>query len=50
MTPSGKVDFKELEKEPLTGEEISVDFDETTLSVGNISVTGPSKSKVLLHK
>ena len=47
ITPAGKVDFKALEKEGLVGDEISVDFDETTLSVGNISVTGPKKSKVL---
>lgn len=38
MTSNGKIDFKSMERMKLTGDEISVDFNEDSLSVGEIRI------------
>ena len=38
LTKNSKVDFNELKKEELTGEEINVDVSETNLSVSDINI------------
>lgn len=47
LTRNGKVDFKALINEGLTGDEISVILEETNISIGNIEIISETKKKVL---
>lgn len=47
LTANSKVNYNALAKEGLTGEEISVILEETTISVGGIKIVGPEKNKTL---
>lgn len=47
LTRNGKVDFKALINEGLTGEKISVILEETNISIGEIQVISEAKKKVL---
>lgn len=47
LTRNGKVDFKALINEGLTGEEISVILEETNISIGEIQVVSENRKKVL---
>lgn len=46
LTINGKVNYKEIVNEGLTGEEISVELEETNISIGGIKVTAPNKNNV----
>lgn len=50
ITSNGKVDYNALANEKLTGNEISVEIEETNISVGNIKVLGPNKNQKVLFK
>ena len=43
---SGKVDYKSIEKQGLTGNETTVKIEETNISLGDIKVIPPEKKKV----
>lgn len=43
LTANSKVDYKQVAKEGLNGEEITVEIEETNISVGSIKVTTPDK-------
>lgn len=45
LTPNGKVNFKAIQNEELDGQEISVELEETNISVGEIKVIPPVKGK-----
>ena len=47
LNRSEKVDFKRIYQEELTGNEITVEIDETNVSINDIRVVAPKKSKVL---
>ena len=47
LTRNGKVDFKAIINEGLTGEEITVILEETNISIGNIQIISVPKKKVL---
>ena len=47
LTRNGKLDFKAIINEGLTGEEISVILEETNISIGNIEIISGTKKKVL---
>ena len=47
MTINNKVNYREIENEQLTGDEISVIIDETNVSVSRITIIEPENKKVL---
>ena len=47
LTKNGKIDYKSLSNQELTGDEINIKIDETNIEIGNIEVTGPIKVKTL---
>ena len=47
LTANSKINYNALVKEGVTGEEVSVILEETTISVGDIKIIGPEKNKTL---
>ena len=48
LTDNGKIDYNEIINEGINGDEITVELEETNISIGNINVIGPNiKNKVL---
>lgn len=47
LTVNSKINYNALAKEGVTGEEISVILEESTISVGDIKIVGPEKNKSL---
>lgn len=50
LNKGGKVDFKSLEKEELTGDEINVSIDETNVAINNIEIYKKKKGKSKIRK
>jgi hypothetical protein len=47
MTPMNKVNYKEIEKEPLDEDAVTVEIDETNVSVSAINVLEPNNKKIV---
>lgn len=50
LTPNSKIDYSTLVKEGLDGTEISINIEETNLSVGTIEIVSPQSEKKLVLK
>lgn len=50
LNKGGKVDFKALEKEELTGDEINVSIDETNVAISDIKIYKNKKNKSRIRK
>lgn len=50
LTVNGKVDFNFIINDGISGDEITVELEETNISIGNMKITGPTIGKNLLKR